>query len=254
MNTKPEVLNNLADLLVKLDHLKEFGKTLWFRGHSNSEWKLVPTIFRRPYNVSHEQVLYERFVQNSHQFLDLIPQNDWDWLFLMQHHGLPTRLLDWSESPLVGLYFCIEQHDEGDQDGAFWVLNPTIQNTKIAHFSSNTFGQIPFFHEQSSSQLSNYSPTRLRQENTTNLPPISGIAVRHSKRMQAQQAVFSIFHRDEKALDDYAEADVYLTKYLVPKENKKKIAKELDHLFINRLSIFPDLDSVAHVARMAVIK
>ena len=51
--------------------------------------------------------LIKRFKQNAFQFLDLVPKDEWEWIFLMQHYRVPTRLLDWTESPLIGLYFAV---------------------------------------------------------------------------------------------------------------------------------------------------
>ena len=50
-----------------------------------------------------------RFKQNALSFLDRPPSNEWEWLLLMQHHSLPTRLLNWTENPLVALYFVVKE-------------------------------------------------------------------------------------------------------------------------------------------------
>src|SRR5713101_8405674 len=86
------------------------GRTLWFRGHTDVRWKLVPSLVRtRKHWISDEARLITRFRQNA---LPLVPagtrtQSDWDWLLQMQHYGAKTRLLDWTESPLAGLYFAV---------------------------------------------------------------------------------------------------------------------------------------------------
>jgi hypothetical protein len=100
-------------------------QTTWFRGQTNYEHKLVPSIFRQgpSFGVAyHEQKMFEEFKRrypdqsNSHK-------NTYEWLTLMQHYGLPTRLLDWSSNLLVGLYFCcINDHDS---DGAIFIFDPT---------------------------------------------------------------------------------------------------------------------------------
>lgn len=55
------------------------------------------------------------------------------WLTLMQHYGLPTRLLDWSESPLVALYFALSSDEDAKTDAAVWVLNPMRLNKKVGY-------------------------------------------------------------------------------------------------------------------------
>ena len=75
----------------------------WFRGHGDASWRLEPGWQRLPppskgigadwYN---ERTLMQEFRFRAPRYLDLRPLNDWEWLFLMQHYGLPTRLLDWT--------------------------------------------------------------------------------------------------------------------------------------------------------------
>ena len=74
---------------------------VWFRGHANAAWTLVPSLYRPPYKLEHEPTLMTRFKQNALPLLNFRPGTSWEWMFLMRHHGCPTRLLDWTESPLV---------------------------------------------------------------------------------------------------------------------------------------------------------
>ena len=76
---------------------------VWYRGHRRHDWQLLPNLARTPGLVEHEAVAIKRFKQNATAFLSQRPENDWEWIFLMQHYRGLTRLLDWSESPLVAL-------------------------------------------------------------------------------------------------------------------------------------------------------
>lgn len=92
---------------------------IWYRGQSSC-WKLVPSVFRGEESVLNETSLYHHFKLLRTDFSDA-PNSCFDWLAVMQHYGLPTRLLDWSESILIALYFAVCDHEK--EDGQLFVLN-----------------------------------------------------------------------------------------------------------------------------------
>ena len=102
-------------------------RNVLFRGHTNCSWLLEPKIarlklrnrFRLP---GAESELLRDFKRQALQYLARDLQNDWDWLALAQHHGLPTRLLDWTTNALVALWFAVEQPPEEDANGAVWMF------------------------------------------------------------------------------------------------------------------------------------
>jgi hypothetical protein len=229
------------------------GKPLWFRGSTNAAHALVPSLARKPFKLSYEQSLVNAFKQNAYQFLDDRPQSEWEWLFLARHHNVPTRLLDWSESPLIGLYFATNSLDSptrnDKKDGALWLLLPVELNL-TANIRLEDPQALPIF-EDRDEYLHNYLPSVLAKETVTRFTPAAGIAVRHSKRMQAQHSVFTVTHREQTAIDQVA--TTHIGKYIVPAAAKEVIRSQLDALKVDRLSVFPELDNAAFLARRPYI-
>ena len=94
-------IRNVASLLrsVESELKRKRARTspLWFRGCTDRDHSLVPSIGRPPYQLEHERPLINAFKQNAVQFLEHRPQTHWEWIFLARHHTVPTRLLDWTE-------------------------------------------------------------------------------------------------------------------------------------------------------------
>jgi len=101
----------------------------WWRGQADSAWSLVPSLYRRGF-AKKEVNINARFRMMAKARYTNCPTSSeaFPWLFLMQHYRLPTRLLDWSESPLVGIYFATAGEAGDAADAALWALSPTRLN------------------------------------------------------------------------------------------------------------------------------
>lgn len=100
-------------------------KNTWFRGHCNYDFELLPSIFRQGEKFGielNEQRMFDEF-KRRYPEESTSHNNTYDWLTLMQHYGLPTRLLDWSSNLLVSLYFCCSNVLESD--GALFIFDPS---------------------------------------------------------------------------------------------------------------------------------
>jgi len=177
-------IRTVNDLLAAVEsHRQRAARTpIWFRGSTNRRYSLVPSLGRRPFALEHETALINAFKQNAIQFVEERPQSEWEWLFIARHHGVPTRLLDWTESPLIGLYFAVNGIDtvtrNDSRDGALWLLLP-VELNRLSGITLTTPLDLPIF-EGDDANLRNYLPSVMASERNTRLTPAAGIAIRHS--------------------------------------------------------------------------
>ena len=161
----------------------------------------------------------------------------------MQHHSLPTRLLDWSESPLVALYFAVTDPNTEGTPCALWCLTPLELNT-AGKFRPEYAGDIPGFGDDE--HLENYLPSEMAKQQQP-LPTLAALALRNNPRIQVQHGVFTVNHLELSPLNE-GNPD-HLWKYVIPVAAKLRFRQELEVLNIGRLSLFPELDNVAAHAR-----
>lgn len=245
MRNRTRKVNSISDLLKHLKRdLAGYKGQIWFRGHGVSDWKLLPAHLRTKGEVS-EFTLFTRFKQNATLLIEKPPRNNFDWLFQMQHHGISTRLLDWTESPLAGLYFGIEDSQYKNKDGALWILLPTELNKHANIISSEEF-YIPSFEDEDT--VGNYDPLKVDQEQKTELLPVAAIASRNNTRMQAQLGVFTISHRDKTPIEEIGDKK-HIWKYIIPNEKKSEIKKELAMLSITKFQLFPELSNIIEIIK-----
>ena len=247
---KERRIRSVGDLLETLNRRQRRRVPVWYRGSTRTTHRLVPSLGRAPYRIEYERALINAFKQNAVQFVDQRPPSEWEWLFLARHHWVPTRLLDWTESPLIGLYFAVTAADgysrDERRDGVLWVLLPTELNRQ-ANITLGDERALPMFADDDE-HLRNYLPSRLASEPHTRMTPAAGIAIRHSKRMQAQHSVFTVTHRDQTSIDRIGDGR-HIGRYIIPASAKAAIRKQLDALRVDRLSVFPELDNAARMAR-----
>ena len=105
-------IKSFKELHEALDGYRD--NSLWlFRGHSSEKWDLVPKAGRSPYDKHNDEETFYAWKRQAMIFLKE-SYNDWDMLTIAQHHGLATRLLDWSFNPLVAAYFAVKDFEDCD--------------------------------------------------------------------------------------------------------------------------------------------
>lgn len=242
-------LKSVGELPGKLKDVYPADQPVWFRGHSDKDWKLTPSLARTTKTLEAELTLIKRFKQNALTFLTRRPETDWDWLFLMQHYGVQTRLLDWTESPLAALFFVVNEPAHYKKDGALWCLLPKELNAN-ANYEPTHCMELPFVGVEE--HLSNYLPETIAKETRSKLNPMAIAAVRESPRMVAQLGVFTIIHRTPTPIEEVGDHS-HVWRFIVPADSKKEILRELAVLSINQLSLFPELTSVANLAKGVIV-
>ena len=240
---------DLHDLDSSVEHQNQTAR-VWFRGLKRSSYELLPTLYHQPrrLNVAAELGMLNRFKQNAPQAMAAMPdsEDDYGWLLLARHHGLPSRLLDWTESPLIGLYFALESEQEPaeEEDAAIWCLLPEEMNRGMLGSGSDP---LPMFAAQAEI-FSQYLPDRVRQTpGNIAAAPLACLAPRISSRLQSQQAVFTIHHAAPTPLERHAPE--HLWRYIVPIKHKQALREQVRLLGMNRRVLFPDLDTIATDAR-----
>ena len=117
-----EYITSIANDTKYWQYCDKYGSP-WFRGQSESGLSPIPSVYRKHEGIYDEFNLTRTFRERSSTLADTPGRNEVDkWLFLMQHNGLPTRLLDWTESPLVAFFFAV--YTDKKCDRAIWMIHP----------------------------------------------------------------------------------------------------------------------------------
>lgn len=217
------------------------GKIMWYRGQSDKGWDLLPSVRRRPYNKpEYEQYLSTDFYIETMRRRKDVPQNLAGWLSLMQHYGLPTRLLDWSASPLVALYFATNfWRKYPDTDAIVWVLDPEKLN-ELHGFKKYLF---PMDYETVKVLIEGaFKP----KEETNQV--LACCNVECDLRMYVQQANFTV-HDTKVPLNCFKGCDLYLRKIIIPSELREEFSFQLRILGFSERTIYPDIEHIASELR-----
>jgi hypothetical protein len=183
-------------------------------------------------------------MQNATPHIPVPPRQEWEWMFLMQHHRAYTRLLDWTESPLAALYFAVSEKRNWKSDGVLWCLDPVSLN-RTANLKFEFQLEIPAFGLDP--VLDNYLPSRVHA-GKSELFPVAIVGPRNTARMAAQLGTFTIMHRLNQPLETIGKGK-HVWRWIIPAGAKEPILNELARLSISALTLFPELDRVADLTK-----
>ena len=237
-----ETINTMDELLEFTSRVrKEHEGAVWYRGEENSELPLLPSIQRSEKRIGQERFLANEFYIRAKQILEDAPdrRNYAVWVSLMQHHGLPTRMLDWTRSPLVAAFFATEHFKKlPGQDSCIWVLVPNLLNIREG------FGDCIYPLDANTSQ----EMLRPAFKHLNHNPKLTDkilccYSVEKNLRMYSQQSCFTI-HNSIRRLEDICD-ETMLYRMLIPAGRRDYFLESLRSFGITESFVYPDMDHIS---------
>ena len=231
----PPTWQELVDAVRAAQHDLTGGneaQPLWYRGQPDASWKLTPSLFRLKDWDQREAELFEDVSRHADRVGLKRDDSEWKLLCEMQHHRIPTRLLDWTETFGVALFFALR----GGRDSAIYVLNPARLNDRWE----------PRRRVQLIDAIDLHYEDYLR--GTKPVLPLAAKALFDNDRMFAQQAVFTVQGSDTRPLDEILSGDV-LRKLELTGNMQTETKEFFKFSNINAATVFPDIVGLAGYLR-----
>jgi len=225
-----------------------------FRGHVEASWGLIPLIEREcelRRLLPTELRLYDEFRSKAHLYTTQVPpvEDVVGWLSTMQHHGVPTRLLDWSYSAYVALFFACERAGE-EESAALWAIHTERLSTKSHELAADMFG-IPLDAVFESPERFNRIAFPHAFEGTSTGLVIPILPRFRASRLSSQQGCFLLncnylatFEESVAAMMKDVSSD-WLYRIVFPSSLRIECLKRLMHFNIHPASLYPDLEGLA---------
>jgi hypothetical protein len=224
---------------------------VWFRGEPAVDTRLLPKLYRprQDGSLHSENKLLQMFRMKAPSFTPspTPPRGNIDeWLFLAQHVGLPTRLLDWTENAIIALYFALKESRP-----VVWMLNPMGLNAHVV--ASLTENQVEAYDEFPLTWVRPQTPSiNIGHENIRGAwerdrkgleLPVAIHPTYVHPRMSAQRSVFTVHGTMKQPLDTLVPAQL-LVRIDIQPSARHTIRRDLAILGIQEATIYPDLDGL----------
>lgn len=211
------------------DRLARYRDNWIFRGHSDVAWKLVPKAGRASFRGD-DRSLFEKWKRDAIEFLPPRPNDDWDCLAIAQHHGLTTRLLDWTVNPLNAAFFALHSQMERPEEAKRPAVIHAAKFEGVLAESVDTPGRDPMTCES----VAIFRPR--------------GIV----PRITRQGGLFTIHGPPTTSLEDLPKELVPRDQIVIRPEYRARLLAELAFYGISSASLFPDLDGLSRFLNWSV--
>ena len=230
--------------------VSEYTQPIWYRGVGSLNHKLIPSLYRHPKKTTAEDLLrleseiLTRFQERAVPYLTSPIGTPWEYFFLMQHFGVPTRLLDWTENPFIGLFFALSSakknpNEEYIEAAAVWVLSPDTWNRKV-------FSHVSY---EGSVMSANHEYLKLYPTVDPPVQPAAIFGIHNSSRIVAQRGVFTIFGKNVKSMKEIYESESFeedtLRQIVIPADCIEPMFKKMLNMGFTDAVVFPDLEGLA---------
>lgn len=198
----------------------------YYRGHVSTAYKLVPKVGRPPFaGKTDDRLMFERWKRHAIAYVQPSPSrlSERDWLAIAQHHGLATRLLDWTFNPMAAVFFSLV-----DGNGK---VDESRDSAVYAHYSRGDFVDM-------TNEVDPFAVAGIHRVAPGSVAP----------RIGRQGGIFTLHGPPDRGLEDHLPTGDALQRLIIERACKKEFAVQLSHYGVNRMSMFPDLDRLsAHV-------
>lgn len=227
-------------------------KEMWFRGVSNKEYSLIPGSVRHSLEGWKEISAVLDFMASYQNYHEKI-ESSWELYSLMQHYGFPTRLLDWTTSMIVALYFALDGEPSVDDnnnciDRVVWGMTTGMLNT--VNFLDRRI--IPTAIGKATKEGEKYLPSPLRKEGGDDLTfEFNPLAIKMpftNKRIHAQKGCFTVHGSNQQGIEQVMHSNGLgheLVKFVFNEQVAQKIRATLHKMEINEDDIYQDLNSLS---------
>jgi FRG domain len=233
------------------EQIRRFRSDYVYRGLAHPDWSLTTSLHRLGGNY---RELESHLLRNFRKYARQDPLRDsseWNWLSLAQHHGLPTRLLDWTYSPYVALHFATERLERHGCDGVVWCVNYVEAHRSLPRGLQNRLRR----------ERSNAFTVEMLSDTVRDLRALERLSKRDyilfleppsfDERIVNQYSLFSMMSSPEAQPGEWFadQRSQLLRRIIIPAELKWEVRDKLDQANITERVLYPGLDGLSRWLR-----